>query len=126
MGNAIPRLPIFVFMQSHLPATAPQLVRTGPLCQNVRMAIPALRNGSFQRLLVTLLMAFLLATPSRAQAPGQEAGEEPLFQVDVEVVTVPVTVTGRDDLFVTDLNPTDFRILDNGKEQRIENFDLSF
>ena len=61
-----------------------------------------------------------------AQAPPFEEDAQPMFEVEVQVVTVPVTVTDRDGNFVTDLNPTDFRILDNGKQQRIENFELSF
>jgi VWFA-related protein len=112
------------------PRIPAQLVRTGALCQNVRMAIPAPRNGRFQRILGTLLMMLaLLAAPRalRAQAE-QEAGgaDDPVFQVEVQVVTVPVTVTDRDNNFVTDLNPTDFRIVDNGKQQTIEKFELSF
>lgn len=87
----------------------------------------ALRRG----VPLTLLLAWLAAAPLLplrpllAQEPS-EAEEQPLFEVEVQVVTVPVTVTDRDGNFVTDLNPTDFRIVDNGKEQRIENFELSF
>ena len=79
MGNAIPRMPIFVLMPILSPAAEPALVRIGPLCQNVRMAIPALRNGSFQRFLVTLLLTTLLAAPSalRAQAPAPPPAPEP-------------------------------------------------
>ncbi|MSO19199.1 MAG: VWA domain-containing protein [Acidobacteria bacterium] len=70
------------------------------------------------------------AAPQSAESaqapPAEEEAAPPMFEVEVQVVTVPVTVTDRDGNFVTDLNPTDFRILDNGKQQRIENFELSF
>src|SRR5581483_2913790 len=64
------------------------------------------------------------ANDSSAGADG--SGQQPLFSTEIEVVTVPVTVTDAAGEFVTDLNRDDFRLLDNGKEQRIEGFDLSY
>ena len=57
---------------------------------------------------------------------GQDQEQQPLFQVNIDVVTVPVTVTNPNGEFVTDLNNRDFRVIDNGKEQKIEGFELSW
>ncbi|HWP85717.1 MAG TPA: VWA domain-containing protein [Terriglobia bacterium] len=80
------------------------------------------------------------ASPSAAEttppAPGRNPGEdpaaasgdlqEPIFRAQIEEVTVPVTVTDSDGEFVLDLNPGDFRLLDNGEPQKIESFELSW
>lgn len=66
------------------------------------------------------------AAPSAWPESAQGEEQEPRFEVEVEVVTVPVTVTKSDGEFVTDLNSSDFRILDNGKEQRLVEFELSW
>lgn len=112
-----------------LSPSAPALVRPGTLCQNGRMPAPTDQKMRLQTLLGALLLILSMAAPGalRAQdAPGDEAGEQAIFEVEVQEVTIPVTVTDKDGNFVTDLNPTDFRIVDNGKDQRIENFELSF
>ncbi|MBI2819703.1 MAG: VWA domain-containing protein, partial [Acidobacteria bacterium] len=62
--------------------------------------------------------------PAAIENPADE--QEPTFQVEIEEVTVPVTVTDSDGEFVTDLNPGDFRLRDEGGDQRIENFELSW
>jgi VWFA-related protein len=68
------------------------------------------------------------AAASSAPAQQGEAEDEqlPTFQVQIEEVTVPVTVTDSDGEFVSDLNPGDFRLRDNGVEQQIEEFELSW
>ncbi len=55
--------------------------------------------------------------PAKAQAP-----EPPRIQVQVNEVIVPVTVTDDRGRFVSDLERKDFRIFDEGKEQKIEYF----
>lgn len=64
------------------------------------------------------------AQPSAAP-PAGDADPDFSFAVDVQVVTLPVTVTDSDGSFVTDLDVNDFTVLDNGVEQQIETFDLS-
>ena len=54
----------------------------------------------------------LLAQP-KAAPPAQEQ-----FRIQVREVIVPVTVTDVKGRFVSDLDPKDFRIFDEGKEQR--------
>lgn len=104
------------------------------------MPILAPRNRSYHLSILALLLTAVLSVPrllraqertpssppasQQANSPAAQE-DETIFQVEVQVVTVPVTVTDRDNHFVTDLNPTDFRIVDNGAEQRIENFELS-
>jgi len=47
------------------------------------------------------------------------AQEIPRFEAGVDLVSVPVAVTGEDDRFVTGLGVEDFRILEDGVEQEI-------
>jgi VWFA-related protein len=47
------------------------------------------------------------------------AQETPTFRTDVRIVMTPVTVTDRGGAIVNGLMPTDFRLLDNGKPQKI-------
>ena len=75
--------------------------------------------------------ASLYASSQQAPAtkpPPEADPEEPFsFAVEIEVVTVPVTVTDdRSGELVTDMNQSDFTILDNGVAQKIENFELSW
>ena len=61
----------------------------------------------------------------RPDAPVQQAPQKaPALKVSVELVSTPVTARdGRGEL-VADLNQRDFRIFDNGVEQRITHFDI--
>jgi len=47
------------------------------------------------------------------------AQEPPTFRQDVRIVMTPVTVTDRGGGIVSGLTPADFRLLDNGKPQKI-------
>lgn len=62
------------------------------------------------------------SSPS-SQSSDQE--QEYIFPVEIQVVTVPVTVTNQKGQFVTDLEKRDFTIYDNGQPQRIDHFDLA-
>jgi hypothetical protein len=64
------------------------------------------------------------ASPGGA-SPNGDVNQEYSFVVDIQVVTVPVTVTDPNGDFVTDLEVNDFTVLDNGVPQKIESFDLS-
>jgi VWFA-related protein len=63
--------------------------------------------------------------PDSPSSPDQEEEPQPIFQAEVEVVTIPVTVTDSSGEFVTDLDRKDFRVFDNGRDQKIEQFELS-
>jgi len=56
---------------------------------------------------------------AQAPTPGQEA---PTLRVQVNEVIVPVTVTDEKDRFVSNLEVTDFKIFDEGREQKIVYF----
>jgi VWFA-related protein len=60
------------------------------------------------------------ATPQ--EAPGQSEGKPFQFRGGVREVIVPVTVTDDKGRFVSNLVAKDFRILDEGKPQRIQTF----
>jgi len=62
-----------------------------------------------------------------AQAPPAPAEEQvpATFRTSVEVVVAPVIVKNRDGQYVNGLQPTDFRLFDNGKEQNIR-VDVAF
>jgi len=69
------------------------------------------------------LWGFLLPVPA-AQVPAGTPAEQPAarIQVSVNEVIVPITVTDDRGRFVSNLEATDFRILDEGRPQRIRFF----
>lgn len=71
-------------------------------------------TASTPRLLAALMAA--LAAPCLA------AQQPPSFRASVNEVLVPVTVTDEKDRFVSNLELSDFRVYDEGVEQRIEFF----
>lgn len=53
--------------------------------------------------------------------PGQAAAAIlQTIKVDVTLVTVPVAVAGKDGKYIGDLKQSDFRVFENGKEQKID------
>ncbi len=73
---------------------------------------------SAHRLLFSLFLALELSG-QQSQQPDQ------VFRATVNVVTAPVTVTDRSGSYITDLEPSDFRLFDNGKPQDIK-VDVSY
>src|ERR1700687_5251929 len=69
------------------------------------------------RTLVCLAMAGLLAA-QQAPVALDSSGDARIIET-FKFVLVPVTVTDRDGNFVSGLMPSDFRLLDNGKPQKI-------
>ena len=69
-----------------------------------------------------ILLAGLAALMLFAQQPETP---EQVFRATVNVVVAPVTVTDRDGNYITDLKPSNFRLLDNEKPQDIK-VDVSF
>ncbi|MBK5290218.1 MAG: VWA domain-containing protein [Acidobacteriia bacterium] len=66
---------------------------------------------------VTLLSLMLLA--QQPKQPVAQAEEPRPIQVSVQEVIVPVTVTDVQGRFVSDLDVKDFKVFDEGKEQKI-------
>jgi VWFA-related protein len=71
-----------------------------------------------------LALALLLCSTGGIPAPAQETSDQP-FRVGVNVVLAPVTVLNRQGEYVSGLQPQDFRLLDNSKEQNIH-VDVTF
>ncbi|HEX4001547.1 MAG TPA: VWA domain-containing protein [Candidatus Acidoferrales bacterium] len=84
-----------------------------------------LRGEFVLRLALALALGAALAAGAPSQAPQAPptAPQHPIRVVTNEVV-VPVTVTDASGEFVLDLLPSDFRIYDDGVEQRIDRWDL--
>ncbi|MDE0434827.1 MAG: VWA domain-containing protein [Bryobacterales bacterium] len=80
-------------------------------------------------LMVALFVAFG-ALPLDAQQDENDAvlslGDDLVFGSEVNVVTVPVTVTDRKGIYVNGLEAFDFRIYDNRKLQVIDSFEVAF
>lgn len=70
---------------------------------------------------------FFTAVVFGQQEPAAAQQEEALaqFRTSVDVVVAPVIVRDRDGHYVHGLQPTDFRLFDNGKEQNIK-VDVAF
>ena len=87
------------------PAPAPTPVRRAP--QMERPAPMPERNPARQQ-------------PSAEVA--EEVGEDEVVRVNASLVTVPVSVLDRDGRFISGLRQEDFRVLEDGVEQRIAYF----
>jgi VWFA-related protein len=78
--------------------------------------------SDYRALTASLAAALLLAASGaafRARAQNAPSGEQPTFRTGVVNVVVPVTVTQRDGTIVSGLTPQNFRLLDNGRAQKI-------
>lgn len=92
-------------------------------------------------MLTLLLWCAIAAPPARGQAPAgplppkpgvapekvppqQQAKRPAPIRVRVNLVSMPVTVRDNKNELVFDLSANDFHVYDNGKEQKIEHFDL--
>src|SRR5690348_12988553 len=72
---------------------------------------------------VLLCFALVVSLCAQTQTPApQPQPQPPSIKVQVNEVIVPVTVTDEKGKFVTDLDQQDFRIYDEGKEQKIKFF----
>ena len=77
----------------------------------------------FSRIFWSALFAVSLFGQSQAPPASQpQPNPSPNIQVQVNEVIVPITVTDEKGRFVSDLDQGDFRVLDEGKEQKIRFF----
>src|SRR5258705_9857243 len=82
-----------------------------------------MRSCMFRPILLTLLCGLLAAQQQQPQQdPNQPAT---IFRGGVEVVQAPVLVFDRDGNYVDGLQPHQFHLFDNGKEQNI-NVDVTY
>ncbi len=93
------------------------------------------RAGKLALLPLVFFLVSSAGGSARAQAPPgplppkpgvapQQPREKPDIRVKVDLVNTPVTVRDAAGEMVLDLAQRDFRVFDNGVEQRIEHFDL--
>jgi VWFA-related protein len=68
------------------------------------------------------LLFFALALSPQAADPGANAATDPVIRVDVNLRQVDLTVTDAKGNHVSDLQPADFQLLEDGKPQQITNF----
>lgn len=79
-----------------------------------------MRGRLFFTFLAAILAVFAQQSAPSTPAPSQGGGAA--IRVQVNEVIVPVTVTDEKGRFVSDLEITDFRILEDGREQTIAYF----
>lgn len=97
--------------------------------------MPATRSFARSLALTTVLCSTALAqapagpqtpvkgTPQQPRPP-QPQSEDPQIRVRVDLVTTPVTVRNNSGQMVFDLASSEFRVFDNGVEQKIEQFEM--
>lgn len=88
------------------PAPAPTPVRRAPQMESGRPA-PSRPTTS---------------EPQSSAEVAEEVGEDEVVRVNASLVTVPVSVLDRDGRFIGGLRQEDFRVLEDGVEQRIAYF----
>jgi len=71
---------------------------------------------------IVLALTLCAQSPAPVTHPPSPQSQPPIIRTQVNEVIVPVTVTDEKGKFVTDLDKEDFRIFDEGKEQRIQFF----
>lgn len=81
----------------------------------------SIRRGVGYLLFCALLIS--LGVLFEVPAEGQDAGgEDPLFRVEVDLVLLNVAVTDRRGRYIRDLDPSDFRVYEDGIEQTLATF----
>lgn len=72
------------------------------------------------RLLAVVLVLFALATPGAQQPAADAQSQQPTFRAGVNLVRVDVSVTGRNDDAVADLDASNFLVTEDAIPQRVE------
>src|SRR5437870_2788641 len=93
-------------------------------CLNSLEVEPNMHRSSMRRLFLPALLCSLLA--GQQQQPQQQPQQQDASQLPsttirttVDIVVAPVLVTDRDGQYVSGIQPEDFHLFDNGKEQNI-------
>ena len=71
----------------------------------------------------TSLNAPLNVSPSTSLDNPEEVGEGDVVSIDTNLVTVPVSVLDRDGRFISDIKREQFKVFENGMEQKIAYFE---
>ena len=75
-----------------------------------------------QKLWKTAGIAFLFLFAVTETVLAQEKDKEEILKIDTSLVTIPVIVSDRNDVYLPDLKQTDFQIYEDGKLQEISFF----
>ncbi len=75
-----------------------------------------------QKLWKTAGLAFLFLFAVTETVLAQEKDKEEILKIDTSLVTIPVIVSDRNDVYLPDLKQTDFQIYEDGKLQEISFF----
>jgi VWFA-related protein len=78
-------------------------------------------KGPRTRLLASCA-ALALALPTLPQAAGQDQGQGPVIKTEVNLVNVFATVRDKNKRIITDLKQDDFKIFEDGHEEKISFF----
>src|SRR5215213_9818040 len=83
-----------------------------------------LPNKSSHRLFLTLLILLVIipAQPSRSQQQEQDDDDGEVVRVNTELVILNITVVDGAGKYVHGLRNTDFKLFEDGQEQRISSF----
>ena len=73
-----------------------------------------------RRLLVSALAVVAIATPGAQQRPADTPPAQPTFRTGVDLVRVDVSVTGRNEEAVADLQASDFLVTEDDVPQKVE------
>ncbi len=84
------------------------------MTKSLRIAVAVVAAGA------ACLTAWSLAPPLSAQQPVQD--EKPTFRTEVNMVVLSFTVTDSKGKYITGLKPKDFRIMEDGINQKINTF----
>src|SRR5688572_6807303 len=88
-----------------------------------RLARAGLPTVQLRGLIAAPVLAGLLAAATATGAQEQRAPSDyTLFRSGIELVTLHVTVTDKSRAYVTDLNPADFAVFENGRRQEVAFF----
>ena len=76
----------------------------------------------FRRTVILVIALAAASAAGRAQDPPDPAAQQPspIFRTRVDLVRVDVTVIGRDDEVIADLQPADFEVEEDGAPQKVE------
>jgi VWFA-related protein len=79
-----------------------------------------LTSAFFRLLAATTLVLLALATPGAQQRPPGTPSEQPTFRAGVNLVRVDVSVTGRNEEAVADLDASNFLVTEDDVSQKVE------
>jgi len=89
------------------------------------MKIRSTNAGRVSVAVAVVLLCWMTARASAQSQANQKSSDRNTIQVKVNLVTAPVIVRDASGEMVRDLEQKDFRVYDNGIEQKIEHFDVA-